>query len=99
MYPDTMEQGLIIITIIIIIITTTTTTTTATTTTTIICTLTQWILELSVTVETRVRDGRPGFKSRRGQQWDFSLFAIASRLALGPTQTPVQWLPWSLSPG
>jgi hypothetical protein len=27
------------------------------------------------------------------------LFSIASRPAVGPTQPPIQWVPWALSPG
>jgi len=30
---------------------------------------------------------------------NFFLFATAFRLALGPTQPPVQWVPRALSPG
>jgi hypothetical protein len=38
-----------------------------------------------------------GFDPRRGQR-TFHLASV-SRPALGPTQLPVQWLPWVLSPG
>jgi hypothetical protein len=33
----------------------------------------------------------------RGQK--FFLFATVSRLALGPIEPPIQWVPWALSPG
>jgi hypothetical protein len=39
---------------------------------------------------TRLRAGRPGSIPGRGR--DFFLFATASRLALGRTQTPIQWI-------
>jgi len=44
----------------------------------------------SVSVVTRLRDGRQPFDSRQGQ--GFVLFATASRTALGPTQSPMQWV-------
>jgi hypothetical protein len=40
--------------------------------------------------------GRLGFDSRQGQ--DFSV-SIASRPALGPTQSLIQWVSGALSPG
>jgi len=39
---------------------------------------------------TKLRAGRPELNSRQGQ--GFSLFATASRPALEPTQTPIQWV-------
>jgi hypothetical protein len=38
-----------------------------------------------------------GFESRQGL--GIFLFTAASRLALGPTQPPIQWLPGALSLG
>jgi hypothetical protein len=40
---------------------------------------------------TTLRAGRPGFDSRQGQEF-FSL------RHLGPTQSPIQWVPGDLSP-
>jgi hypothetical protein len=50
----------------------------------------------SVSTVTRLRAGRPEFDSRQGQ--GFPLFATVSIPALGPTQTPIQWVPGSLFP-
>jgi hypothetical protein len=36
--------------------------------------------------------GRLGFNSWQRQCWDFFLFATASRLVLGSTQCPIQWI-------
>jgi len=33
------------------------------------------------------------------KSWDFFCLATASRLVLGPTQPPSQWVPGALSPG
>jgi hypothetical protein len=41
--------------------------------------------------------GWPGFNSRQGQE--IFLYSTASRLALGPTQLPNQWVPGALFPG
>jgi hypothetical protein len=41
-----------------------------------------------------LRVGRPGFDSRQGQ--DIFLLSTAARRALGPTQHPVQKVPWAL---
>jgi hypothetical protein len=38
-----------------------------------------------------LRAGRLGFDSRQGQE--ISLFSTTSRLALGPTKSPIQWVP------
>jgi hypothetical protein len=38
-----------------------------------------------------------GFDSRRGL--GIFLFTTASRTAVGPTQPPIQWVPWALSLG
>jgi hypothetical protein len=48
-------------------------------------------------VSTGWTTGRSGFDPRQGQR----IFPLASvsRLALGPTQPPVQWVPGVLSPG
>jgi hypothetical protein len=46
---------------------------------------------------TRLRGGRPGFDSWQGQ--GIFLFATASKLDLGPTQPPIQWVAGILSPG
>jgi len=40
---------------------------------------------------------RPGFDSQKGQ--GFFLFVTASILSLGPTQSPVHWVPRALSLG
>jgi hypothetical protein len=45
----------------------------------------------SVSIVSDLRIGRPGFDPRQGQR--IFLLAPASRLALGPTQPPVQWVP------
>jgi hypothetical protein len=37
--------------------------------------------------------------SSPGTEWEFFLFTIASRPALGPTQSPIQWVPRALSLG
>jgi hypothetical protein len=50
----------------------------------------------SVSTVTRRRAGLPGFDFLRGQV--IFLFAIMS-MALGPTQSPVQLTPWTLSRG
>jgi hypothetical protein len=42
------------------------------------------------------RAGRPGFDSFQRQ--DIFLLSTASRPALGPTQPPIQWVTWALSP-
>jgi hypothetical protein len=42
---------------------------------------------------------RLGFNSHQGRQVIFFLFAIASRLALGLTQPPIQWVPEARSLG
>jgi len=49
-------------------------------------------------IETRLRTGRSGFNSRKGQWWDFFLFATALRLALGPTEPPIKWISGALNP-
>jgi len=46
---------------------------------------------------TELQTGRPGFDSRQG--WRFLLFAIASRQALVPTLSPIEWAPGEISPG
>jgi hypothetical protein len=51
----------------------------------------------SVSIVTRLRDGRPGFESQ--QSHGFFFLATASRPALGPTQPPIQWAPVVPSPG
>jgi hypothetical protein len=38
-----------------------------------------------------------GFDYRQGQ--DISLFSVESRLDLGPTQPPMQWIPGAVSLG
>jgi hypothetical protein len=46
-----------------------------------------------------LRAGRPrGRSSNPGRSKNF-LFSTSSRPALGPTQTPIQWVPGVLSPG
>jgi len=50
----------------------------------------------SVSVGIRVRAGRSGFDSR--QRFGISLYATASRPALGPAQPPIQWVPGILTP-
>jgi hypothetical protein len=58
---------------------------------------------LSVTVHliqlyfVHVSAGRPGFDSRQGHR--IYLFATVSRLALGPTQPPIHWVPGAISAG
>jgi hypothetical protein len=44
-----------------------------------------------------LRVGRPGFHSR--QEQEIFLFSTVSRLALGPTQPPIQWVLGAFSPG
>jgi hypothetical protein len=48
-------------------------------------------------VQTFLRAGRPSFDCQHGQK--IFLLATASKLALGPTQTPFQWVPGALSLG
>jgi hypothetical protein len=48
-------------------------------------------------ITTRLRAERPGFDFR--QEHEIFLFSIASRLAPGPTQPPIQWIPRALSLG
>jgi hypothetical protein len=43
----------------------------------------------------KLRDGRPGFDFRQGQE--IFLFSTVFRPALGPTQLPIRWLPGTLS--
>jgi len=45
---------------------------------------------ISVSMVTRILSERPGLDFRRGQ--GIFLYAIASRLDLGPSQPPIQWL-------
>jgi hypothetical protein len=45
----------------------------------------------SVSIGTRLRTGRPGFDSQR--RLGTSLFITAFRQALGPTKSPIQWVP------
>jgi hypothetical protein len=50
----------------------------------------------SVDTATRLQDGRAGFESRKG----LGIFLItASRLALGPTQITIEWVPGVKRPG
>jgi hypothetical protein len=51
----------------------------------------------SVSLETRLRTGWPGFNSRQGQSWYFFLFATASIPTVGLTQSPIQWVLENLS--
>jgi hypothetical protein len=41
--------------------------------------------------------GQTRFDSQHGQE--VFIFSTMSRLALGPTQSPIQWVPEALSPG
>jgi hypothetical protein len=50
----------------------------------------------SVSIESRLRDGRPGFDSRQGPR---ILVANSSRPALGPTRSPIPLVPGALSSG
>jgi hypothetical protein len=50
-----------------------------------------------LSVVTKIRAGRLGFYCRQGQ--GFFLLATASRPALGPTQSPIQWLRCVKKPG
>jgi len=51
----------------------------------------------SVSIVTRLRNGRPGFYYWQGQ--GVFLFVTASRPLLGPTQPPTQWwVPGAISP-
>jgi hypothetical protein len=54
------------------------------------------IRDISVSIVTRLRTGRLGFDSQ--QDKGTFLFTTASRLALGPSQSPVQWVPAPLCP-
>jgi hypothetical protein len=51
----------------------------------------------SFTIASRLRAGRPEFYS--WQRLGIFFFAIASRPALRPNQTRIQWIPGALSPG
>jgi hypothetical protein len=51
----------------------------------------------SASIMTKLRVGRAGFDFRQ-RQWYF-FFATASRLALGPTHSPIQWVSGAISPG
>jgi hypothetical protein len=53
----------------------------------------------SVSIVTRLRVGRLGFDSPQGQRVFFFFYATASRLALGPTQPPLQLVPGVKRPG
>jgi hypothetical protein len=53
----------------------------------------------SVNIVTRLRAWRPAFDSLHRRGRDFLLFATASRMTLGPTQPPIQWVPGALSLG
>jgi hypothetical protein len=52
--------------------------------------------DISISVMTRLRAGRPQFDSRHRRIF---LFATTSRPALEPTQPPVQWIPGSFLGG
>jgi hypothetical protein len=54
-------------------------------------------LSSSVSIVTRLRDRRPWFDFRQGLQ--VFLLATASLPALGPTQPPIQSVPWIKRPG
>jgi len=45
-----------------------------------------------LSIVNRLWAGQPMFKSLQGQWRDFFLIAIMARPALGPTQSPVQWI-------
>jgi hypothetical protein len=49
----------------------------------------------SVSTMTTLQAGQPGFDSRQGRQ--IFLLATASRQALEPTQSSIQWVPGDLS--
>jgi hypothetical protein len=58
------------------------------------------ILDSSVGIATRLRDGQSGFLGLiPGGGWEFFLFTTASRTVVGPTQPPIQWVPGVLSLG
>jgi hypothetical protein len=46
-----------------------------------------------------IRTGRPRDRSWSPGRVKYFLFSTSSRPALGPTQLPVQWVPWALSTG
>jgi hypothetical protein len=46
----------------------------------------------SVSIDARLRTGRPGFQFSEGAVMEIFLFAIASRLALRPNHPPVRWV-------
>jgi hypothetical protein len=51
----------------------------------------------TVSIVTKLQGGRPEFDSRKGL--GFFLLATASRLALRPTQSPIQWVAGVKRPG
>jgi hypothetical protein len=46
-----------------------------------------------------LRAGRPRGRSSSASGENFFHFPISFRPALGPTQSPIQWVPGALSPG
>jgi hypothetical protein len=55
------------------------------------------MIQVSIIIVIRLRAAQPGFYSRQGQ--GIFLFATASRLTLGPIQTPIQWFRGDISTG
>jgi hypothetical protein len=58
-----------------------------------------WSQDISVGIEAGYRLDGQGIRVQFQKGARDFLFLTASRLALGPTQHPIQWVPWIFPPG